>query len=62
MDFISYRSDGDCQHDPTRASYLKERTKHWDRVSDRKALGIDRHEDLPELGQEEINALKRNIK
>ncbi len=37
------------------------RLEMW-REAQRKALGIQRREDLPELGQEEINALKRNIK
>jgi hypothetical protein len=32
------------------------------REAQRKALGIERREDLPDLEQEEINALKRNIK
>jgi putative ATPase len=37
------------------------RLEMW-REAQRKALGIERREDLPELGQEEISALKRNIK
>jgi putative ATPase len=37
------------------------RLEMW-REAQRKALGIERREDLPDLGQEEINTLKRNIK
>jgi putative ATPase len=37
------------------------RLEMW-REAQRKALGIERREDLPELDQEEINAMKRNIK
>jgi putative ATPase len=37
------------------------RLEMW-REAQRKALGIERREDLPDLEQEEINALKRNIK
>ena len=37
------------------------RLEMW-REAQRKALGIERREDLPELPQEEINTLKRNIK
>jgi hypothetical protein len=32
------------------------------REAQRKALGIEHREDVPELPQEEINTLKRNIK
>ena len=37
------------------------RLEMW-RAAQRKALGIERREDLPELPQEEINSLKRNLK
>ncbi len=37
------------------------RLEMW-REAQRKALGIERREDLPELPQEEINSLKRSIK
>jgi putative ATPase len=37
------------------------RLEKW-REAQRKALGIERREDVPDLQQEEINALKRNIK
>jgi len=37
------------------------RLEMW-REAQRKALGIERREDVPELGQEEINSLKRNLK
>ena len=37
------------------------RLEMW-REAQRKALGIERREDLPDLGQDEINALKRDIK
>jgi putative ATPase len=38
----------------------KARLEKW-RAAQRKALGIDRHEEIPDLTQEEIDAIKRKI-
>ena len=38
----------------------KTRLEKW-RTAQRKALGIDRHEEIPDLTQEEIDAIKRKI-
>jgi putative ATPase len=42
-------------------SQVTARLEMW-RDAQRKALGIERREDIPELSQEKINELKRQIK
>ncbi len=62
--YLPRRLLGTYFYQPSEEGYeaqVAARLEMW-REAQRKALGIERREDLPDLGQEEINALKRNIK
>jgi len=62
--YLPKRLLGTYFYQPSEEGYeaqVTARLEMW-REAQRKALGIDRREDVPDLEQEEINALKRNIK
>jgi putative ATPase len=62
--YLPKRLLGTYFYQPSEEGYeaqVTARLEMW-REAQRKALGIERREDLPELPQEEINTLKRNIK
>jgi putative ATPase len=62
--YLPKRLLGTYFYQPSEEGYeaqVAARLEMW-RAAQRKALGIERREDLPELPQEEINTLKRNIK
>ncbi|MBN1450253.1 MAG: AAA family ATPase [Anaerolineales bacterium] len=62
--YLPKRLLGTYFYQPSEEGYeaqVAARLEMW-REAQRKALGIERREDLPELPQEEINTLKRNIK
>jgi putative ATPase len=62
--YLPKRLLGTYFYQPSEEGYeaqVTARLEMW-REAQRKALGIERREDLPDLDQEIINALKRNIK
>jgi len=62
--YLPKRLLGTYFYQPSEEGYeaqVTARLEMW-REAQRKALGIERREDVPELPQEEINTLKRNIK
>ena len=62
--YLPKRLLGTYFYQPSEEGYeaqVTARLEMW-REAQRKALGIERREDVPELPQEEINALKRSIK
>jgi len=62
--YLPKRLLGTYFYQPSEEGYeaqVTARLEMW-REAQRKALGIERREDVPELMQDEINALKRNLK
>jgi len=62
--YLPKRLLGTYFYQPSEEGYESQvvaRLEMW-REAQRKALGIERREDVPDLQQDEINALKRNIK